>query len=327
VPAFKPAYLIHGDDHGRIAERRSRLRALAEQESGASGVEVLEGEAATAEAVAASLSAMTFALGRRFVIVEGVERWKEADGQLVAAALEQLDPDTTVAFFAREEGKAKTTPKSLHEAVKRAGGRIDSEQTVKSWDLPKWAVERAREFGIELSPSAGRALVRQVGERQQRLLRELEKLALELGPGARVGVEEVEELAASSAERQVWSLADALVAGDAASATRRYLELREQGERLQGLLLMMVRRVRLALDVAVRLEAGESPAQIQQDLRMPRKAAEALIAAVRRTDSERLRAAIAALADLELTSRGGGDGPAPANEDTAALATIRAIAA
>ena len=44
MPAFKPAYLIHGDDHGRIAERRARLRAIAEQESGANGIELFEGE-------------------------------------------------------------------------------------------------------------------------------------------------------------------------------------------------------------------------------------------------------------------------------------------
>ena len=43
MPSFKPAYLIHGDDHGRIAERRTRLRAIAEAESGAQGFEVFEG--------------------------------------------------------------------------------------------------------------------------------------------------------------------------------------------------------------------------------------------------------------------------------------------
>ena len=47
VPAFKPAYLVLGDDHGRIAERRAKLRALAEEESGAGGVEVLEGDECT----------------------------------------------------------------------------------------------------------------------------------------------------------------------------------------------------------------------------------------------------------------------------------------
>ena len=49
MPTFKPAYLIHGDDHGRIAERRARLRALAESSSGAQGIELFEGDDATPE--------------------------------------------------------------------------------------------------------------------------------------------------------------------------------------------------------------------------------------------------------------------------------------
>src|ERR671935_148288 len=86
MAALKPAYLIHGDDHGRIAERRARLRALAERESGSGGVEVLEGDAATPEQAAAALLAMTFALGRRFIIVEGVERWKATELDPLARA-------------------------------------------------------------------------------------------------------------------------------------------------------------------------------------------------------------------------------------------------
>jgi DNA polymerase-3 subunit delta len=77
VPTFRAAYLIHGDDHGRIGERRSRLRAMAEAESGVGGVELFEGDACTAEAIAIALSSMTFAIGRRFVIADGVERWKD----------------------------------------------------------------------------------------------------------------------------------------------------------------------------------------------------------------------------------------------------------
>ena len=42
MPAFRPAYLIHGDDHGRIAERRQRLRAALLLRHGAGGVELLE---------------------------------------------------------------------------------------------------------------------------------------------------------------------------------------------------------------------------------------------------------------------------------------------
>ena len=56
--------------------------------------------------------------------------------------------------------------------------------TVKPWELPKWAREQAARIGLSLDAAAAKALVAQVGERQQRLLRELEKLALE-GDAAR----------------------------------------------------------------------------------------------------------------------------------------------
>src|SRR5919198_1760904 len=119
VPAFKPAYLIHGDDHGRIGERRARLRALAEAESGSGGVEVFEGDAATPEAIALALCAMTFAIGRRFLIVDGVERWKESEIEsALLPVMADIPPETTVAFFAREEGRTKGSPK-LVAAVKK----------------------------------------------------------------------------------------------------------------------------------------------------------------------------------------------------------------
>jgi DNA polymerase-3 subunit delta len=328
VPAFKPVYLIHGDDHGRLAERRARLRALAEAESGTQGMELFEGEAASAEAVAGALSAMTFAIGRRFLIVDGVERWKAADVAVVAPALATMAPDTTVVFFAREEGRTKV-PDGLVEAVRKAGGDVSAEQNVKPWELPKWAAAQAAQLGLDLHPSAARVLVQHVGERQQRLLRELEKLALELGAGRDAPIvldaEQVEEITAGSAERKSWTLADALVAGDGAAATRTYYELRAQGENLGGLLYWMARRLREALDVATRLAAGESAAQVRRGLRMPPKIAERFVADVQRTDVTALREALATIADVELASRGGMRGGL--GEDTLALQAIARIAA
>src|SRR5436190_1283749 len=182
MATFKPAYLIHGDDHGRIGERRAGLRALAERESGAGGVESLEGEAASPVAVANTLSAMTFAIGRRFIVVDGAERWKEADVKAhIVPALAAIAPDTTIAFFAREEGA-----------------------------------------------------------------------------GARIGLDEVEQAAAHSSLRQVWGLVDAVVAGDAEAATRTYLTLEAQGESVGRLVGLLASRVRGVLEIATRLEAGES---------------------------------------------------------------------
>jgi DNA polymerase III subunit delta len=322
MPAFKPAYLIHGDDHGRIAERRARLRAVAEQSSGSAGLEVLEDDDATPGAAAAALSAMTLGTEHRFVVVDGVERWKEDDLDELEAVLNAMPPETTVAFFGREDARAKVPPR-LADAVARAGGDVAAEQTVRPWELPKWVAAQARQLGLEPDAGAAKALVSRVGERQQRLLRELEKLALALGSGSALTAGELDELAASSSERKTWVLGDALVARDGPAATRIYLELRARGERLTGLLFRMAGRLREALDVADRLESGESAAQVRRGLRMPPKAAERFIADVQRTDRDALRRAIEHVADLELDSRGGRAVP----EDTAALRTVLRIAA
>jgi len=323
LPTFKPAYLIHGDDHGRIAERRRRLRALAEQESGTQGIEVFEGDAATPEAVANALNALTFAIGRRFIVVDGAERWTDKQFEPLEGALKDIPDDTTVAFFAREDSRNKA-PKRLHEAVRKAGGDINAEESVKPWELPKWVIARAKELGLQLEPDTARALIAHVGDRQQRLLRELEKLALYAGPGSRVDTAMVDELTAPSAEHKAWSLADAFLGGDAAAATTLYLTLRSQGERLPGLLYWMSQRVRAAHKVAVALEAGESDAQVKRGLRMPSRAADRLIADARRAGAANLERTIEELADLELSSRGGGNGAA--GEDTAALLAIRQTA-
>ncbi len=147
----------------------------------------------------------------------------------------------------------------------------------------------------------------------------------------RIGVQDIERRAARSTEWRAYRLADALVGADGREATLSYLRLREQGERLSGLTYLMAQRLRDALAIALRLQAGESVAEIKRGLRMPARAAERFVADVARTDVERLRRALAALADLELDSRGGAPlarsrtALAGLDEDTLALRAIEAI--
>jgi DNA polymerase-3 subunit delta len=158
-------------------------------------------------------------------------------------------------------------------------------------------------------------------------MRELEKLALgSEDPQTRltIDVDAVERLTASSAQRRAWTVADALVAGDAPGAVRAYLSLRRQGERLPGLMFWISGRIRSAHEIAAALDEGQAPAQVKRGLRMPSRAADLLIADARRAGSDRLRAAICEIADLELASRGGG--VTGAGEDTAALIAIARIA-
>ncbi|HME03580.1 MAG TPA: hypothetical protein VKG38_11195, partial [Solirubrobacteraceae bacterium] len=264
----------------------------------------------------------------------GLAALADLDDELLPA-IAQMPPATTLALFAREEARAKA-PTALHEAVRRAGGQVVAQGTVKPWELAGWVREQAARLGLALDAAAARALVAQVGERQQRLLRELEKLALEGGEGAggaarRIGAEDIERRAARSSEWRAYALADALVGGDLRAALGAYVRLRQQGERVSGLTYVMAQRLRDALAIALRLQSGESLAEVKRGLRMPARAAERLVADVARSDPARLRMGLAALADLELDSRGGaplGAARTPLaglDEDTIALRAIEQI--
>ncbi|MEA2190563.1 MAG: polymerase subunit delta, partial [Solirubrobacteraceae bacterium] len=313
----------HGDDHGRIGERRAGLRALAERESGCNGVECFEGDAATPAAIARALDAMTFAIGRRFLVVDGAERWKDAEvTEHLAPALQAIAADTTIAFFGRDEGRLKVSP-ALVAAVEQAGGVVAVERVLKGRDLPRWLQGEAGKLGVQLDGDGARALVGLVGERQQRLLRELEKLAIEHGPGASIGRDVVEGAAAHSSERQVWGLVDALVAADGPAATSAFLTLSEQGESVGRLVGLLARRVRDVLTIAQRLEAGEAPPQIKKSLKMSPWAADRRIAEARSSDTYRLSRALETLAELELASHGDSE----LSDRTEAVRAIARIAA
>ena len=172
---IKPAYLISGSDEAKIARTRARLRARAEREGGAGALELFEaGEgrrAPDAEALLASLAAISLIAARRYLLVDGVEAWGKKDTERVAEALGALPPETTVALVAR--GKP---PAPLAKAVKAAGGELLKFEAPKERELPKQLVADARELGFELDLDAARLLVERLGPRPLRLRNELERL-------------------------------------------------------------------------------------------------------------------------------------------------------
>ena len=105
-------------------------------------------------------------------------------------------------------------PAALVKAVENAGGDLRVYEAPKPWKLPGWVEERGRELGLQVDGEAAKRLVSLVGTSQQRLARELEKLALALHPRRNATIHDVEQLAAADTALQAYDLADAIVAGD-----------------------------------------------------------------------------------------------------------------
>ena len=303
---MKPAYLIAGTDEAKIARARGRLRERAEREGGPGALELFEAgdgrRSPDLDALVGSLAAISLIASRRYLLVDGVEGWGKADVGRAVEALARIPPETTVALVAHAKA-----PAGLEKAVESAGGEVLSFDVPRERELPKQLVAEARELGFALEPTAARLLVERIGPRPMRLRTELERLALWVGEGGSVGVEDLEAMVSDTSEEAIWTLADAVVAGDDVETMRVAERLVAQGEALPRIVYSLAPRLHQALRAATELEAGRPPGEVAKGLSMHPYAAKMLVSKVKDRTPEDLDASIRALADLELWSRGGSD--------------------
>jgi len=303
---MRALYLIAGTDGAKIDATRSRLRARAEREAGAAALEVFEpGEGKGMpdhEALLMAIPAMSLMDSRRYLLADGVERWRDRQLEAVATAIAELPPDLTVVLIARAKAPAK-----LAKAVKAAKGEIHEFEAPKAREMPRLLVAEAQRLGFRLEPLAARVLVDRMGANPVRLHHELERLALWAGKGGEVGAADLGAMIADTSEAAVWSLSDALLERDAAGALRIGERLIDQGENVTGLIYGLASRLRGACAAAGQLEEGIPPKQVESSLKMHPYAAKQLLAKLRDADVADLRMATEALAELELWCRGGAD--------------------
>ncbi len=306
MPDLAPLYLIAGTDQAKIDATRSRLRARAEGDGGVAALEVFEPSegrgAPDHEALLAAIPAMSLTESRRYLLADGVERWRDKQLEAVVAALAELPPDLTVVLISRAKAPAK-----LAKAVKAGAGEVHEFEAPKARDMPGLLVGEAKRLGFVLEPAAARILVDRMGANPVRLRNELERLALWTGEGGRVSAADLEAMIADTSEAAVWTLSDALLERDAAKAAAIAERLIAQGENVTGLIYGLASRLRGACAAAAQLEQGVPPKQVESSLKMHPYAAKQLVARVGRTSLDQLREATTALADLEVWCRGGMD--------------------
>ncbi|HEX8752669.1 MAG TPA: DNA polymerase III subunit delta [Solirubrobacterales bacterium] len=303
---MKPLYLIAGTDEAKIDATRARLRGRAEREGGTAALEIFEPAEGRGmpdhEALLAAIPAMSLMDSRRYLLADGVERWRDRQLEAVAAVVGELPPDLTLVLIARAKAPAKLTA-----AVKAAKGEIHEFEAPKARDMPRALVAEAQSLGFRLEPAAARVLVDRMGANPLRLANELRRLALWAGEGGAVSAADLDEMVADTSEAAVWSLSDALLERDAATALRLAEQLIEQGENVTGLVYGLASRLRGACAAAGQLEEGIPAKQVESSLKMHPYAAKQLVRRLRDADLADLRRATEALAELELWCRGGAD--------------------
>jgi DNA polymerase-3 subunit delta len=258
-----------------------------------------------------AIGTLTLAVGRRFVLVDGVERWKDRDLKRVEEALGQQSGDT-VSFFI----SWGTQPSRLSKAVKAMGGEVHECKRPRSY--PAWVAERAASLGFEIDRDAAQILTELIGKdvegdksdekeqrRQTRLLHELEKLAL-FASGGRIDASAVEALTRSAVETRIYALADAIIDRDSNRAVKIAEELRGRGEDFMYMLFALLRQLRNCQLAWAMRTAGYTKDQVVRELGGNPWAAKTMFEKAGGADGDQIARALELLADLDFAIRGAG---------------------
>ncbi len=244
---LRPVYLLAGEEHLLLLEAADALRARA-RELGYSEREVLDADASFDwNEFSQSASSMSLFSTRKVIDLRMPTGKPGKDG---AAAIidfcERPPPDTVLLITATQWSKAHET--AWVTAVEKAGVFVPV-WPLKPNELPGWVEQRMASRGLKPSRDAIEALVELIEGNLLAAAQEIDKLALLHGDQP-LDAATLEDLVADSARFDVFKLADAVLAGDAARALRILAGLRAEGEQVVALLGWLLNQLQLLARLA-----------------------------------------------------------------------------
>jgi DNA polymerase III subunit delta len=298
-----PAYLVAGDDPSLVGQAaRSLIEdltgerdvSLVVEEHGAPSVDDLD--------VGAVLDACTtppFLVDRRVVVVREAGRLAARDTGRLLALLENPVEGVVLVLV----GGGGTVPAALVKAVSSLGGLVET-AVGTGRARSTWVAERVTESSVRLDGAARSALVAHLGDDLGRLSGILETLASAYGPGAAIGIVELEPFLGEAGSVPPWDLTDAIDGGATAPALVALHRLLGPGGRAAPELVAVLHRHfanMLRLDGAG-ARSGDDAAQLL-GVRSPFVAKKALDQG-QRLGSARLGQAVTLVAEADVDVKG-----------------------
>jgi DNA polymerase-3 subunit delta len=261
----------------------------------------------------ACLTAGLFEPDRLVIVRDLHERFKGKGGDIeeIRRLLGSIPPTTTLILLS----PGMKEDNQLLSSVREVGGQVRPHMIPKRSELPRWIAEAARAQGARIERDAAELLAEMIGGDPIALNTELQKLAAYAGEGIAITPGMVEELVGVMTQDSIFTLVDAIAAGDRANALRLlHAQLAQASSTPTDVALylirMLARQVRILLRIRLGQEAGRSNSQITADVKIPRYYAERYFRQARRLSKERLQGAFEQLAALEFGLKSGTADPA-----------------
>lgn len=308
--ALAPLYVFHGE------ETYLRDHYLAEMKKHLCGdlpelnCEIFEGKACTPDLLRDAVLAFPAFGGRRLVIVRDYDilRAPAAMAELARELFPDIPETTTLVFvyYTVEYRIPGEKDKELFQLISKHG-RIVEFRRAEQPALEKWISNHFRAMGKSCDRAEASYLIARCGGLMAELLPEIEKIG-HFAPGERITTTDIDAVSTPSVESRVFSLTDAVIAGDRPGALRELFKLAANREEPIVILGAVAKQMRQLYAVCVAQAAGEGEDTLAKlaDIRHS-FVLDKMRRAARYTDISRARAAVCACAetDLALKSSGG----------------------
>lgn len=311
---LRPVYLVAGAEPLLVQEAADAIRTCA-REQGYAEREIYDAEASfdwnTLDQGMASLS--LFASRRLFDLRLPSGKPGKEGSEALRAYCDRPPPDT-VLLITTQDWSSKHAGK-WSEVIARVGHLVPI-WPVKTYEFSEWLSRRLRSRGLLLQPAALARLAERVEGNLLAAAQEVDKLALLLGgnadPRQAQAVDEptLARLVADSSRFDVFKLADATLAGDAARASRMLAALRAEGEQVPGLTPMLSRELLTACQLARAAASGGNLVTAMREARIWESKQALYRRAVERHPADRWDGFVAEIGRIDALAKGRGDGDA-----------------
>lgn len=254
--------LLHGDDSGLVREHAARLLQAVTEGDPLRLVEVPREAAKDSGVLAAEAATLALTGGRRAV------RVREATDAFAAAAKEALaGPGPGVVVLEAGELQARSKLRTLLEPAPAAA--VIACYRERGAELAASIGRILAELEVQAEPAALDWLAQRLGDDRLLLRRELEKLALYVGPGGRVTQEDALACIAEGSALDLEEALMAALAGDVATADRALDAAFAEGAAAVQVVRAALRHVQRLHLAALAVAGGASVTAAIEGLRPP----------------------------------------------------------
>jgi DNA polymerase-3 subunit delta len=221
-------YLVAGDEPLLVDEALEHVRAAAMREGFASReLHTADRSFKWADLLAGADNLSLFATRKIVEIRLATPKPGDQGSETIQALSQRNDPDTLVIVAIGEKLDSAAARSNWVKAVEQHGVVVEI-WPIERGELPRWIQQRAASVKLKLTSAAAQSLAERVEGNLLAADQEIKRLALTAG-GREIDEAEVLEFVANSSRFDVFSLADAVLAGETGRTFKILSGLRAEG--------------------------------------------------------------------------------------------------